>query len=200
MSLAGKTLFVTGGSRGIGLAIAKRAAADGANVVLAAKTADPHPKLPGTIFTAAEECEEAGGKALPLQLNVQDEGAIEKAMEQAAQHFGGIDIVINNASAIDNSATKGLAVKRYDLMHSINGRGTFMTSKFALPHLFKSAEAGRNPHVLNLAPPLSHDPAWFKLCGTAYTMARVDGRLRAARKPSPPLPLYLVHEGRLRRV
>ena len=151
MALAGKTLFVTGGSRGIGLAIAKRAAKDGANVVLAAKTADPHPKLEGTIFTAAEECERLGGKALPLQLNVQDDDAIQEALQKASEHFGGkIDILINNASAIDNRDTASLPSKKYDLMHSVNSRGTFMMSKFALPYLLKS----ENPQVLNLSPPV----------------------------------------------
>jgi citronellol/citronellal dehydrogenase len=173
-TLQGRTVFVTGGSRGIGLAIAKRAAADGANVVLAAKTVEPHPKLPGTIFTAAEECEAAGGKALPLQLNVQDEASIEKALARAKQEFGGVDILVNNASAIDNSATHGLAVKKFDLMHSINARGTFMASKHALPYLFESAAAGRNPHVLNLSPPLAYDPRWVKMGGTAYTMAKFN--------------------------
>ena len=178
MSLAGKTLFITGGSRGIGLAIAKRAARDGANLVLAAKTAEPHPKLPGTIFTAAKECEAAGGRALPLQLNVQDDGAVQAAMQQAADHFGGIDILVNNASAIDNRGTAALSPKRYDLMHSINGRGTFMVSKHALPHLLK----GDNPQVLNLSPPLDcldppgqpRTPEWFRLCGTAYSMAKFN--------------------------
>jgi citronellol/citronellal dehydrogenase len=151
LSLAGKTVFVTGGSRGIGLAIAKRAARDGANVVLAAKTIEPHPKLPGTIFTAAKECESLGGKALALQLNVQDDNAVQEALRKAADHFGGkIDILINNASAIDNSDTASLATKKYDLMHSINSRGTFMMSKFAIPYLLKS----ENPQVLNLSPPV----------------------------------------------
>ena len=184
MALAGKTLFVTGGSRGIGLAIAKRAAKDGANVVLAAKTADPHPKLEGTIFTAAEECERLGGKALPLQLNVQDDDAIQEALQKASEHFGGkIDILINNASAIDNRDTASLPSKKYDLMHSVNSRGTFMMSKFALPYLLKS----ENPQVLNLSPPVdSLSPplkpdtgGWFRLCGTGYTMAKFDMTLAA---------------------
>ena len=170
MSLAGKTLFVTGGSRGIGLAIAKRAARDGANVVLAAKTAEPHSKLPGTIYTAAKECEEAGGNALPLQLNVQDTDAIEKALSTAADRFGGIDIVVNNASAIDNSETLHLTEKKYDLMHSINGRGTFMVSKLALPYLLDAD----NAHVLNLAPPIDIDPRWFLMGGTGYTIAKFN--------------------------
>ena len=137
-SLAGKTLFVTGGSRGIGLAIAKRAARDGANVVLAAKTAEPHPTLPGTIHTAAKECEEAGGNALAVQLNVLDDDNTEDAIAKAVDHFGGIDILVNNASAIDNSGTLDVKAKKYALMHGINARGTFWTSKLALPHCLKA--------------------------------------------------------------
>jgi len=167
-------MFVTGGSRGIGLAIAKRAAADGANVVLAAKTIEPHPKLPGTIYTAAKECELAGGNALPLQLNVQDDNAIQIALEKANKEFGSIDILVNNASAIDNSSSLGLSIKRYDLMMSINSRGTFMMTKFALPYLFDSSKQGRNPHVLNLSPPLAYDPRWLKIGGTAYSMAKFN--------------------------
>ena len=173
-SLAGKTLFVTGGSRGIGLAIAKRAARDGANVVLAAKTAEPHPTLPGTIHTAARECEEAGGNALAVQLDVLDDDNLERAIAQAVDHFGGIDVLVNNASAIDNSGTLGVKAKKYALMHGINARGTFWTSKLALPHLLESAKKGRNPHVLNLSPPLDMDPRWFKMGGVAYTMAKYN--------------------------
>ena len=173
-SLAGKTLFVTGGSRGIGLAIAKRAARDGANVVLAAKTAEPHPTLPGTIHTAAKECEEAGGNALAVQLNVLDDDNTEDAIAKAVDHFGGIDILVNNASAIDNSGTLDVKAKKYALMHGINARGTFWTSKLALPHLLESAKKGRNPHVLNLSPPLDMDPRWFKIGGVAYTMAKYN--------------------------
>lgn len=173
-SLAGKTIFVTGGSRGIGLAIAKRAARDGANVVLAAKTVEPHPKLPGTIHTAASECEEAGGNALAVQLDVLDSENIERAVEEAVNHFGGIDILVNNASAIDNSGTLSIKDKKYALMHGINARGTFFTSKLALPHLLESSKNGRNPHVLNLSPPLDMDPRWFKIGGVAYTMAKYN--------------------------
>lgn len=173
-TLAGKTLFVTGGSRGIGLAIAKRAARDGANVVLAAKTVEPNPKLPGTIHTAAAECEEAGGQALAVQLDVMDDEANERAIAAAVDRFGGIDILINNASAIDNSSTLNVKAKKYQLMHTINARGTFWTSKLALPHLLESSKAGRNPHVLNLSPPLDMDPRWFKIGGVAYTMAKYN--------------------------
>ena len=173
-TLAGKTLFVTGGSRGIGLAIAKRAARDGANVVLAAKTVEPHPTLPGTIHSAAKECEEAGGCALPVQLDVLDDENIKSAIAQAVDRFGGIDILVNNASAIDNSGTLDVKSKKYALMHGINARGTFWTSKLALPHLLESAKQGRNPHVLNLSPPLDMDPRWFKIGGVAYTMAKYN--------------------------
>jgi len=170
-SLAGKTLLVTGGSRGIGLAIAKRAAQDGANIVIAAKTVTPHPKLPGTIYTAAKECEEAGArKALALQVDIMDDEQNERMVEAAVAEFGGIDILINNASAIDNSGTLDIRAKKYHLMHNINGRGTFWTSKLCLPHLLK----GNNPHVLNLSPPLDLDPRWFKVGGTAYTMAKYN--------------------------
>jgi len=169
-SLAGKTLVVTGGSRGIGLAIAKRAAADGANIVIAAKTAEPHPTLPGTIYTAAQECEDAGGQALAVQVDIMDDEANEKMVEAAVAKFGGIDILINNASAIDNSSTLDTRAKKYQLMHNINGRGTFWTSKLCLPHLLKSS----NPHVLNLSPPLNMDPRWFKMGGVAYTMAKYN--------------------------
>jgi citronellol/citronellal dehydrogenase len=167
MSLSGKTLFVTGASRGIGLAIALRAARDGANVAIAAKTAEPHPKLPGTIFTAAEEIEKAGGKALPLIVDVRDEASVLAAVEATVAKFGGIDICVNNASAIQLTGTLATDMKRYDLMHQINTRGTFLTSKACIPHLKKAA----NPHVLMLSPPLDMSPRWF---GThvAYTMAK----------------------------
>ena len=171
MSLSGKRIFITGGSRGIGLAIALRAAADGASIAIAAKTADPNPKLPGTIFTAAAEIEAAGGKALALQCDIRDELAIEEAMKKTVDAFGGIDIVINNASAINLTKTDQTPAKRFDLMFDVNVRGTFLTSQAALPHLRQSAKDGRNPHILNLSPPLSMKPIWFKN-HVAYTMAK----------------------------
>lgn len=171
MSLSGKRLFITGGSRGIGLAIALRAAADGAFVAIAAKTAEPNPKLPGTIFTAADEIRAAGGIALPIQCDIRDEAAIETAIAQAVDAFGGIDILVNNASAINLTRTDQTPAKRFDLMFDVNVRGTFLTSQAALPHLRKSAAAGRNPHILNLSPPLSMKPIWFKN-HVAYTMAK----------------------------
>ena len=171
MSLAGKRIFVTGGSRGIGLAIALRAARDGASIAIAAKTADPNPKLPGTIFTAADEIRAAGGVALPIQCDIRDENQIESAMRQAAQEFGGIDILINNASAINLTKTEATPAKRFDLMFDVNVRGTFLTSQAAIPYLRESAQAGRNPHILNLAPPLSMNPKWF-MNHVAYTMAK----------------------------
>ena len=167
MSLANKVVFITGGSSGIGLEIGKRAARDGAKVVLAAKTAEPHPKLPGTIFTAAEEIIEAGGEALPLILDVRDEENVLKAVEETASHFGGIDICVNNASAISLTKTPDTDMKRYDLMHQINGRGTYLVSKYCIPHLKKSS----NPHILNLAPPLDMKAKWFGP-HLAYTMAK----------------------------
>jgi citronellol/citronellal dehydrogenase len=167
MSLANKVVFITGGSRGIGLEIGKRAASDGAKVVLAAKTAEPHPKLPGTIFTAAEEIIEAGGEALPLILDVRDEENVLKAVEETVSHFGGIDICVNNASAISLTKTPDTDMKRYDLMHQINGRGTYLVSKYCIPHLKKSS----NPHILNLAPPLDMKAKWFGP-HLAYTMAK----------------------------
>ena len=167
MSLANKVVFITGGSRGIGLEIGKRAARDGAKVVLAAKTAEPHPKLPGTIFTAAEEIIGAGGEALPLILDVRDEENVLKAVEETASHFGGIDICVNNASAISLTKTPDTDMKRYDLMHQINGRGTYLVSKYCIPHLKKSS----NPHILNLAPPLDMKAKWFGP-HLAYTMAK----------------------------
>jgi len=167
MSLSGKTLFITGASRGIGLAIALRAARDGANVVVAAKTAEAHPKLEGTIFTAAAEIEAAGGKALPLQLDIREDEAVEAAMAKAAQHFGGIDIVVNNASAISLAPVAALDMKRFDLMHQINARGTYLVSKCALPYLAKAA----NPHILMLSPPLDMKTKWFA-GHTGYSMAK----------------------------
>eukprot|EP00092_Neocalanus_flemingeri_P035049 GFUD01038137.1.p1 GENE.GFUD01038137.1~~GFUD01038137.1.p1 ORF type:complete len:447 (-),score=121.53 GFUD01038137.1:118-1458(-) len=169
--LAGKTLYISGASRGIGLEMAKKAARDGANVVVAAKTADPHPKLPGTIFTAAKEIEGLGGNALPLVVDVRSEGAIQESVEAAVKHFGGIDIVINNASAISLTGTQETPMKTYDLMHSINTRGTYLVSKCCLPYLKESASKGRNPHILNNSPPLSMKPIWFKN-HVAYTMAK----------------------------
>ena len=171
MSLAGKRIFITGGSRGIGLAIALRAARDGASIAIAAKTSEPNQKLPGTIHTAAAEIEAAGGKALAIQCDLRDELQIEAAINQAAETFGGIDILINNASAINLTRTDQTPAKRFDLMFDVNVRGTFLTSQAALPHLRKSAAEGRNPHILNLSPPLSMKPVWFKN-HVAYTMAK----------------------------
>jgi len=167
MSLQGKTLFVTGASRGIGLAIALRAARDGANVAVAAKTAEPHKHLPGTIYSAAEEIEKAGGKALPLTVDVRDEASVYAAVEQTVQRFGGIDICVNNASAIQLTGTLQTDMKRYDLMNQVNARGTFLTSKACIPHLKRAA----NPHVLMLSPPLDMSPRWFG-GHVAYTMAK----------------------------
>ncbi|KAF9283746.1 short chain dehydrogenase [Linnemannia elongata] len=170
MSLQGKTLFISGASRGIGLAIALRAARDKANIAIAAKTATPHPTLPGTIYTAAEEIEKAGGTALPIICDIRDEEQVKSAIDQTAAKFGGIDILVNNASAISLTNTQETTVKKYDLMHSINGRGTWMVSKYAIPHLIKS---GKNPHILNLSPPLSMKEAWFKN-NVAYTMSKMN--------------------------
>lgn len=171
MSLQGKRIFITGGSRGIGLAIALRAARDGASIAIAAKTAEPNPKLPGTIYSAAEEIKAAGGTALPIQCDLRDETQIAAAVAQAAAEFGGIDILINNASAINLTRTEETPAKRFDLMFDVNVRGTFLTSQAAIPFLRESAEAGRNPHILNLSPPLSMKPKWFKN-HVAYTMAK----------------------------
>ena len=165
--LSGKTLFISGASRGIGLAIAKRAAADGANIVIAAKTAEPHPKLSGTIYTAADEIREAGGQALPLLVDVRYEDQVEAAMEKAAAEFGGIDILVNNASAINLAGTESVSMKVYDLMHTVNTRGTFLCSQKAVPYLRKSD----NPHVLNLSPPLNMEIRWFQN-HVAYSMAK----------------------------
>jgi len=169
--LSGKKIFITGGSRGIGLAIALRAARDGASIAIAAKTAEVNPKLPGTIYSAAEEIKAAGGTALPIQCDLRDENAIEAAVAQAAQEFGGIDILINNASAINLTKTEATPAKRFDLMFDVNVRGTFLTSQAVITHLKKSAADGRNPHILNLSPPLSMKPVWFKN-HVAYTMAK----------------------------
>src|SRR5258708_2571470 len=165
--LAGKTLFITGASRGIGLAIALRAAREGANIVIAAKSDTPHPKLPGTIHTAAAEIEAAGGKALPLMVDVRDEEAVKSAIDRTAETFGGLDIVVNNASAIQLTPVAQTDMRRFDLMHQINARGTFMVSKYAIPHLAKSA----NPHILMLSPPLDMKEKWFAP-HTAYSMAK----------------------------
>ena len=167
MSLKGRVLFITGGSRGIGLEIGKRAAQDGAKVVLAAKTAEPHPKLAGTIYTAADEIEAAGGEALPIILDVRNEANVRDAVEETVTHFGGIDICVNNASAISLTSTPDTDMKRYDLMHQINGRGTYLVSKYCIPYLKQSNQA----HILNLAPPLDMKPKWFGP-HLAYTMAK----------------------------
>lgn len=171
MTLKGKTLFITGASRGIGLAIAKRAAADGANIVVVAKTTDPNPKLPGTIYSAAEEIKAAGGQALPLAVDIREEEAVAAAVAEAVKTFGGIDILVNNASAISLTDTEHTPMKRYDLMNGINARGTYLCTSACLAELKKSAAAGRNPHVLNMSPPLSMKTHWFAP-HTAYTMAK----------------------------
>jgi citronellol/citronellal dehydrogenase len=170
-SLKGKTLFITGASRGIGLAIATRAAADGANIVIIAKTTDPNPKLPGTIYSAAEAVKAAGGQALPLAVDIRDEDAVLAAVAKAVQEFGGIDILVNNASAISLSDTEHTPMKRYDLMNGINARGTYLCTQACLPELKKSAQAGRQPQVLTMSPPLSMKTHWFAP-HTAYTMAK----------------------------
>jgi citronellol/citronellal dehydrogenase len=167
MSLRGKTLFITGASRGIGLAIGLRAARDGANVVIAAKTAEPNPKLPGTVFTAAEEIDKAGGKGLPIVCDIRFEDQVAAAVKAAVQTFGGIDILVNNASAISLTGTEQTAMKRYDLMHQVNTRGTFMCSQACIPFLKKAS----NPHILNLSPPLNMEERWFAP-HVAYTMAK----------------------------
>ncbi|XP_029051056.2 hydroxysteroid dehydrogenase-like protein 2 [Osmia bicornis bicornis] len=165
--LAGRTIFITGASRGIGKSIALKAAKDGANIVIAAKTAEPHPKLPGTIYTAAKEIEQMGGKALPCIVDVRDEAQVVSAVENAVNKFGGIDVVINNASAISLTGTLQTDMKRYDLMNTINARGTFLVSKVCLPYLLKSS----NPHIVNISPPLSMKPIWFKN-HVAYTISK----------------------------
>jgi citronellol/citronellal dehydrogenase len=166
-SLKGKTLFISGGSRGIGLEIALRAAADGANIAIAAKTAEPHPKLPGTIYSAAKEIEAAGGRCLPLQVDIREEARVHEAVAKTAAHFGGIDILINNASAISLTGTLDTPMKRYDLMNGINARGTFLCSQACISHL----KAAQNPHILTLSPPLNLSPRWFAP-HLAYTMAK----------------------------
>src|SRR3982075_4534823 len=167
MPLKNHTLFITGASRGIGLAIALRAARDGANIVIAAKTDTPHPKLPGTVFTAAEEIAKAGGNALPLVVDVRDEAQVKSAIERTVATFGGIDIVVNNASAVSRTPVVDTDMRRFDLMHQINTRGTFMVSKYAIPHLLKS----ENPHILMLSPPLDMKEKWFASY-TGYAMAK----------------------------
>ncbi len=167
MSLKGKTAFITGASRGIGKAIAIRLAEEGANIIIAAKTTAPHPKLPGTIFTAAEEIEAAGGKALPVKVDIRFEEEVQAAVEKGVEAFGGIDMCINNASAISLTGTLHTTMKRYDLMHSVNTRGTFLSSKVCLPYLLKA----ENPHILNLSPPLNMEAKWFEN-HVAYTMAK----------------------------
>lgn len=171
MTLKGKTLFITGASRGIGLAIAKRAAADGANIVIAAKTAETNPKLPGTIYSAAKDIEAAGGKALALQVDIREEANVLDAVAQAVKAFGGIDILVNNASAISLTDTENTPMKRYDLMNQVNARGTYLCTQACLPELKKAAAAGRTPQVLNMSPPLSMKQHWFAP-HTAYTMAK----------------------------
>ena len=165
--LSGKTLFITGASRGIGKAIALRAAKDGANVVIAAKTTEPHPKLPGTIYTAAEEIEAAGGKALPLKVDIRFEENVAEAVAKTVEHFGGLDVLVNNASAIFLAGTTSTPMKRYDLMHQVNARGTYLCSQKCIPHLAKSD----NPHILNISPPLNMETRWFAP-HVAYTMAK----------------------------
>ena len=170
-ALQGRTLIMSGGSRGIGSAIARRAAADGANITLIAKTDEPHPTLPGTIHTAAAEIEQAGGSVLAVVGDVRDEATVTRAVAQTVDRFGGIDMVVNNASAIDLAPTETLSMKRYDLMQDVNCRGTFLLSKLAIPALRASAGAGRNPHILTLSPPLNLDPRWAGSC-LGYTIAK----------------------------
>ena len=165
--LAGKTMFISGGSRGIGHAIAVRAARDGANVIIAAKTAEPHPRLAGTIYTAAADIEAAGGKALPVICDIRHEDQVQAAVDAGVERFGGIDVVVNNASAINLAGTRELSMKRFDLMHQVNARGTFLVSKLCVPHLLEAD----NPHILTLSPPRDMDPRWFRN-HLAYTMAK----------------------------
>lgn len=178
MSWANKTVFITGASRGIGKAIALRVAREGANVVVAAKTVTPHAKLEGTIFSACEEIVKAGGKALPIELNVMDAEAVERAMKKAVDTFGSLDVLVNNASAIALVDSANISVKQFDLMHQINSRGTFMCGRAAIPYLKESAKNGRNPSILNLSPPINLNPKWFgKSC--AYTVAKYNMSLFA---------------------
>ncbi len=170
-TLKGKTLFISGGSRGIGHAIALRAAQDGANVVIAAKTTEPHPKLPGTIYSAADDIVRAGGSALPLAVDIRDENQVREAVATAAKRFGHIDILVNNASAISLTGTLQTPMKRFDLMFGVNVRGTYVCSQACLPELSRAAEAGRNPHILTLSPPLDMQAKWFAP-HVAYTMAK----------------------------
>ncbi|MEQ8204874.1 MAG: SDR family oxidoreductase, partial [Woeseia sp.] len=165
-NLNGRTLFISGASRGIGLAIALRAARDGANIIVAAKTAEPHPRLPGTIFTACDEIVAAGGNALPVICDIRDEQQVQAAVDAGVERFGGIDICINNASAIALTNTEETSMRRFDLLHQVNTRGTYLVSRTCLPHLLKAA----NPHILNLSPPLNMDEKWFAP-HVAYTMA-----------------------------
>ncbi len=186
-TLKGKTLFITGASRGIGKAIALRAAQDGANIVIAAKTAEPHPKLPGTIYTAAEEIEKAGGTALPCVVDIRHEVKVQDAIDKAIEKFGGIDILVNNASAINLTGTLDTPMKRFDLMHQVNARGTFLCSQACIPHLEKAT----NPHILNISPPLNMEARWFAP-HVAYTMAKygmsmcVLGMAEEFRRPASP--------------
>ena len=166
-TLRGKTLFITGASRGIGKAIAMRAARDGARIIIAAKTTEPHPKLPGTIFTAADDIRAAGGEALPIQVDVRDDAQVENAVRRAVEAYGGIDVLVNNASTISLTGTLETPMKRFDLMHQVNARGTFLCTQKCLPHL----KAAANPHVLNISPPLNLDPRWFAP-HAAYTMSK----------------------------
>jgi len=165
--LAGRTIFITGSSRGIGKAIGLKAAKDGANIIIAAKTTDPHPKLEGTIYTAAEEIEKAGGKCLPVKVDIRDESQVQEAVKSAVDKFGGLDILVNNASAISLTGTTDTTMKKYDLMNGVNARGTFMMSKYCIEHLKKSSHA----HILNISPPLDLNPEWFKN-NVAYTIAK----------------------------
>lgn len=171
MNMTGRTLLITGASRGIGLAIALRAAADGANIAIVAKTTDPHPRLPGTIYSAAEQIERAGGSALPIATDIRDPEQIESAVASTVERFGGLDILVNNASAISLTGTAETPAKKYDLMASVNGRGTFLCTQACLPHLTRSAERGQRPHVLNISPPLSLKPHWFAP-HVAYSIAK----------------------------
>jgi len=171
MSLRGKTIFVSGGSRGIGLEIARHAARQGANIVIAAKTVEANPKLPGTIHSAAADIVAEGGACLPLQVDIRDEQQVVAAVQQAAEHFGGIDVLVNNASAISLTGTEATPMKRFDLMFGVNVRGTFLCTQACLPYLKRSAEARRNPHILTLSPPLDLQPRWFAP-HVAYTMAK----------------------------